>query len=119
MERNSRAAGRLTFKCNVEGIAVITDEERLGTSGREAVIEVEDNGCGMSAEFIRDELFKPFRTSKGAGYGIGAFESREYVRENGGRMNIQSETGVGTTVTIRLPAIGLADGLISTDAVAT
>jgi len=81
-------------------------EVRLGTSGREAVIEVEDNGCGMSAEFIRDELFKPFRTSKGAGYGIGAFESREYVRENGGRMNIQSETGVGTTVTIRLPATG-------------
>lgn len=144
VERNTRAAGRLTFKCNVEGIAIITDEERLGavmahvidnaldaidddgmievrlgTSGREAVIEVEDNGCGMSAEFIRDELFKPFRTSKGAGYGIGAFESREYVRENGGRMNIQSETGVGTTVTIRLPAIGLADGLISADAVAT
>ena len=71
---------------------------RLGTSGREAVIEVEDNGCGMTAEFIRDELFKPFRTSKGGGYGIGAFESREYVRENGGRMDIKSEPGAGTTV---------------------
>lgn len=144
VERNTRAGGRLTFTCDIDGIAVITDEERLGavmahvidnaldaidddgsikvrlgTSGREAVIEVEDNGCGMSADFIRDELFKPFRTSKGAGYGIGAFESREYVRENGGRMNIQSETGVGTKVTIRLPAIGLADGLITIDPATT
>ena len=91
-------------------------EIRLGTSGREAVIEVEDNGCGMSPEFIRDELFKPFRTSKGSGYGIGAFESREYVRENGGRMNVQSKLGVGTVVTIRLPAVGLTGGLAGDDA---
>ena len=77
------------------------------------MIEVEDNGCGMSPEFIRDELFKPFRTSKGAGYGIGAFESREYVRENGGRMDVQSNLGEGTIVTIRLPAVGLTGGMAS------
>jgi putative PEP-CTERM system histidine kinase len=144
VERNTRAGGRLSFACEIEGIAVITDEERLGavmahvidnaldaidddgrivvrlgTSGREAVIEVEDNGCGMSAEFIRDELFKPFRSSKGEGYGIGAFESREYVRDNGGRMNIQSEPGTGTTVTIRLPAIAMAEGMITNDPATT
>jgi signal transduction histidine kinase len=48
-----------------------------------------------------------------------AFESREYVRDNGGRMNIQSEPGTGTTVTIRLPAIAMADGLISNDPATT
>ena len=98
VERNTRAGGRLSFACDIEGIAVITDEERLGAviahvidnaldaidddgrievsrgmSGREAVIEVEDNGCGMSAEFIRDELFKPFISSKGEGCGILGF----------------------------------------------
>ena len=136
VENNTRAGGRLKFDRDVKGIVVVTDEERLGsvmahvidnaldsipdngtveirlgTSGREAVIEIEDNGCGMSPEFVRDELFKPFRTSKGGGYGIGAFESREYVRENGGRMDVQSKLGAGTIVTIRLPAVGLTGGL--------
>jgi putative PEP-CTERM system histidine kinase len=139
VENNTKAGGRLKFDRDVKGIVVVTDEERLGavmahvidnaldsldgdgggveirlgTSGREAVIEVEDNGSGMSPEFIRDELFKPFRTSKGSGYGIGAFESREYVRENGGRMDVQSKLGAGTIVTIRLPAVGLTGGLVS------
>ncbi|MGB0630943.1 MAG: XrtA/PEP-CTERM system histidine kinase PrsK [Alphaproteobacteria bacterium] len=135
VEHNSRADGRLSFEDDVAGIAVVIDEERLGAvmahvidnaldaiegdgsiavrlgaSGSEAVIEVEDNGCGMTAEFIRDELFKPFRTSKGGGYGIGAFESREYVRENGGRMDVESEPGSGTKVTIRLPALSRTGG---------
>ena len=55
----------------------VDDDGRIevgrGMSGREAVIEVEDNGCGMSAEFLRDELFKPFRSSKSEGYGIPGF----------------------------------------------
>lgn len=79
---------------------------RLSSIGREAVIEIQDNGSGMDADFVRDELFRPFRSSKGGGYGIGAFESREYVREQGGKLDVESEPGVGTTVTIRLPAIG-------------
>lgn len=144
VENNTKAGGRLRFDRDVKGIVVVTDEERLGsvmahvidnaldaldddgqveirlgTSGHEAVIEVEDNGCGMSQEFIRDELFKPFRTSKGAGYGIGAFESREYVRENGGRMDVQSKLGEGTIVTIRLPAVGLTGGMASDSAAQT
>lgn len=134
VERNSRSNGRLNFTSAADGIAVVIDEERLGavmahvidnaldaidddgrvsvrllSSGREAVIEVEDNGSGMDADFVRDELFKPFRSSKGGGYGIGAFESREYVREQGGRLEVQSEPGVGTKVTIRLPAIGMTE----------
>ena len=132
VKHNTRANGRLSFESNVSGIAVLIDEERLGAvmahvidnaldaieddgtirvrlgaAGGEAVIEVEDDGCGMTAEFIREELFKPFRTSKGGGYGIGAFESREYVRENGGRMDVESEPGSGTKVTIRIPALSL------------
>jgi len=134
VDRNSRANGRLHFSSDADGIAVVIDAERLGAVmahvidnaldaidengsvqvrlgavGQEAVIEVEDDGCGMDADFVRDELFKPFRTSKGSGYGIGAFESREYVREQGGRMDVRSARGAGTTVTIRLPAIGLPE----------
>lgn len=81
---------------------------RLTAFGSDAVIEVEDNGKGMEPAFVRDELFKPFKTTKNGGYGIGAYESREFVHELGGRMDVESELGKGTTVRIRLPAIGVA-----------
>jgi signal transduction histidine kinase len=78
---------------------------RLTAQGGDAVIEVEDNGKGMEAEFVRNEMFKPFKTTKAGGYGIGAYESREFVRELGGNLDVVSAPGRGTTVRIRLPAI--------------
>ena len=58
---------------------------------------------GMSPEFIRERLFKPFQTTKQAGMGIGAYESFQYVQELGGRIDVQSEPDKGTEVTLRLP----------------
>ena len=69
------------------------------------MIEVEDSGVGMDEEFIRNELFRPFRTTKSGGYGIGVFESREFVHEAGGRMDVISTLGVGTIIRISLPAM--------------
>ena len=58
----------------------------------------------MSESFIRDKLFKPFESTKGlTGMGIGAFESREYVRQLGGDISVISEEGKGSCFTIRLP----------------
>ncbi|WP_448579711.1 XrtA/PEP-CTERM system histidine kinase PrsK [Thermaurantiacus sp.] len=68
-----------------------------------AVITVRDRGHGMSATFIRDELFKPFRSSKEGGFGIGAFEAREIARAHGGRIDVASKPGEGTRFTITLP----------------
>lgn len=68
------------------------------------VISVEDNGTGMSETFIRTRLFMPFETTKGlSGMGIGACESREYVRTLGGELEVESTPGQGTTVHISLP----------------
>jgi len=75
---------------------------RLSDDGR-AVIEVSDHGKGMSTEFIRDQLFKPFRTTKPSGMGIGAFESQQYVSELGGRILVDSAVGRGSRFTIYLP----------------
>ena len=50
----------------------------------QARVEVGDTGHGMTQEFIRDRLFKPFQTTKTTGMGIGAYESFQYVRELGG-----------------------------------
>lgn len=70
-----------------------------------AVIEVSDHGIGMSAEFVRERLFKPFQTTKANGMGIGAYESRQYVAALGGNIEVQSEPGVGTKVRVVLPAL--------------
>lgn len=70
---------------------------RLDLRGRQAIVEVEDNGPGMDSEFIRGRLFKPFETTKGlSGIGIGAYESREYVRALGGDLTVQSTPGKGS-----------------------
>jgi signal transduction histidine kinase len=68
-----------------------------------AAIEVIDSGCGMSPEFIRTRLFKPFHSSKAGGFGIGAFEARELIRAMGGRLEVESREGLGTRFRIRLP----------------
>jgi len=66
-------------------------------------IEIVDNGSGMDALFIKDRLFRPFETTKGnAGMGIGVYESREFIRSLGGKIQVESDVGVGTTFTIEL-----------------
>ena len=74
--------------------------DRLGSQAR---VVVSDTGQGMSKEFVRDRLFKPFQTTKQAGMGIGAYESFQYVQELGGTIDVQSEPNQGTTVTLLLP----------------
>ena len=68
-----------------------------------AIIEVIDSGAGMSPEFIRTQLFKPFHSSKPGGFGIGAYEARELVRGMGGRLDVESREGLGTRFIVRLP----------------
>lgn len=71
-------------------------------AGRVRVV-VEDNGCGMSPEFVRERLSRPFQTTKASGMGIGVFETRQYLEEIGGTLRYDSEVGAGTRVTIELP----------------
>lgn len=73
--------------------------------GDKVCVEVADTGVGMDKEFIRDRLFKPFDSTKGlAGMGVGAFESREYIRSLGGDVLVDSQLGVGSIFSILLPA---------------
>jgi putative PEP-CTERM system histidine kinase len=66
-------------------------------------LEVEDDGCGMSPEFVRGQLFKPFQTTKAEGMGIGLFETQQYLHELGGRILVDSEPERGTKITVFLP----------------
>ena len=69
----------------------------------EVHIEVGDNGVGMSEEFVQTRLFKPFSSTKGSGMGVGSYESAHYVRELGGRIQVQSRPAEGTVITVLLP----------------
>jgi len=75
---------------------------RLKKMGKEIVIEIQDTGQGMSEKFIKERLFRPFESTKSAGMGIGVFESREYVQELGGRLEVTSTESIGTTFQIIL-----------------
>lgn len=76
----------------------------LGQENDELKLTITDTGTGMSAEFIRDRLFKPFDTTKGnAGMGIGAHDAQNFVQQQQGCLEVESEIGFGTTFTIRLP----------------
>jgi len=68
-----------------------------------AVIEVADSGVGMTPEFVRDRLFKPFQTTKATGMGVGVYESSQYVTGLGGRIVVESTPNVGTRVRVVLP----------------
>ena len=74
---------------------------------RSVIVEFSDNGCGMDAAFIEQELFRPFRSTKEEGFGLGAYQCREYVRELGGDIEVISSLGSGTNVRVILPTAGL------------
>ena len=66
-------------------------------------LAVGDTGAGMSEDFVRNKLFRPFSTTKHSGMGIGSYESFQYIRELGGSMNVESQVGQGTVITVLLP----------------
>ena len=78
-------------------------EIRLGRQNRQVIVEINDSGCGMTEDFIRDQLFYPFVSTKVAGMGIGVFETREYLQLLGGRMEVASQPGAGTCFKMILP----------------
>ncbi len=74
------------------------------TDGEMVHIAVTDTGEGMTPQFIRDELFQPFHTTKSSkGMGIGAHQVREFVRRAGGRVTVQSTPEEGTCFEFTLP----------------
>ncbi len=68
-------------------------------------IEIIDNGPGMSPEFVRDRLLRPFQTTKSDGVGLGLFTANEIVRHHRGTVRIHTRPGEGTVVQLAFPSI--------------
>ena len=79
---------------------------RAHAEGEYVVIEVVDRGVGMTEEFIRERLFRPFQTTKPQGMGIGMNESFQYVSAIGGRIEVESVASAGTRFRLWLRAAG-------------
>lgn len=78
---------------------------RTSTDGREAKIEIQDTGGGISQEHM-GKLFTPFFTTKGKGKGVGLGLAVAYgiIQRHQGKIEVESEEGKGTTFTIMLKA---------------
>jgi signal transduction histidine kinase len=76
----------------------------------QVTVEVGDTGAGMSEEFVKTRLFRPFSSTKGSGMGIGTYESQQYIRELGGSIDVDSTPGRGTRLTVRLPVFEVQQG---------
>jgi putative PEP-CTERM system histidine kinase len=77
---------------------------RIESGAGRVRVSVDDQGAGMTPQFIAKELFRPLRSTKGAGMGIGAYQAKETMRDLGGDIEVSSKVGKGTTVTLLLPS---------------
>jgi len=77
---------------------------RIEDGGGRIRVNVDDQGAGMTPQFIAKELFRPLRTTKGKGMGIGAYQAKETMRDLGGDIEVSSKVGKGTTITLLLPS---------------
>jgi signal transduction histidine kinase len=87
-------------------ITIAVDNEHAGEArqGEFVRLSVTDAGCGMPPE-VRERVFEPFYTTKdvGKGSGLGLPQVYGFVQQSGGRIEVLSRVGSGTTVTMHLP----------------
>jgi signal transduction histidine kinase len=83
-------------------VSVRTTLEKRGRRSF-AVVEVEDDGPGMPADFVRRRLFRPFQTMTPGGVGLGLYTARRILRHHRGDVEVRSAEGAGTRVRLLLP----------------
>jgi signal transduction histidine kinase len=125
---DARLPDTLVVVCEPERIEnvienlVINALEAMGTKGGRLTVEageteadrvffsVADTGAGMTQEFIRTRLYRPFSTTKPKGIGLGLFTCREIVESHGGRLEVESRVGAGTRFRVVLPSTLFSSG---------
>jgi putative PEP-CTERM system histidine kinase len=90
------------IEASPQGIPVLVE---VGQDETHVSIQVIDWGSGMTPEFIRDDLFKPFSSTKMNGFGLGVHEARLLITGMDGTLDVRSAPGKGTCFTISLPLI--------------
>ncbi len=70
------------------GVSIETD-----ISDKTVCMRVRDNGCGISDDFLRNHIFKPFRTTKEKGLGIGLYQCKQIIEAHNGIIGAESIAG--------------------------
>lgn len=102
---------RCAFNCAIENAleamgGVGTLVVSTATSrGKRVTVEIADTGPGMSPEFVREQLFRPFATTKQHGMGLGAYTFRQVAALHGGSVRIVSKPGQGTRARFHFPVL--------------
>ena len=90
------------LEASADGAAVKID----ASAGKNTLqIAVLDQGSGMTQQFVNEELFRPLKSTKRGGFGIGGYQVRELMRDLGGDVIVESTVGKGTCVTLSLPLV--------------
>ena len=90
----------------LEASAVGTAVKIDASAGKNTLqIAVLDQGSGMTQQFVNEELFRPLKSTKRGGFGIGGWQVRELMRDLGGDVTVESTVGEGTCVTLSLPLV--------------
>ena len=71
-------------------------------------VTVTDSGPGMSEAFVRERLFRPFATTKRQGWGLGLYQCRSVIKSHGGKVQVDSHPGLGSSFRVTLPAAPIA-----------
>ena len=97
--------GSIALCCTAETLDARQSARLQLPSGSYVCVEVRDDGCGMDAT-TRIRVFEPFFTTKrpGQGTGLGMAMVYGFARQSGGTVDIMSEPGHGTSVTLWLPS---------------
>jgi putative PEP-CTERM system histidine kinase len=94
--------GHIGIELHIEGVG------RNGGAANDelwSVIAVSDDGPGMDPAFVDQKLFQPLNSAKPAGFGIGAFQARQLIREMGGKLDVDTCLGKGTRMIVRMPLV--------------
>jgi len=90
------------FEAGAEGTIVQIRTDR-DDNGRQAIVEIIDNGPGIAEELLPDVLFEPFKTSKDGGSGIGLWQVKRVAASLGGSVSAENRLEGGARFVIRLP----------------
>lgn len=96
-----------TLAIKAENLTLEAQNKALLTPGEYVMLSFADGGCGISKE-DQKKVFDPYFTTKPGGSGLGLASVHSIIRKHGGRIEVRSVAGKGTTVTVYLPSLGVA-----------
>jgi PAS domain S-box-containing protein len=103
---------RVVFNVLLNALDAVAPDGRVtvraasdGATGR-VILDVEDDGPGLATAYLRNELFRPFRSTKPDGLGLGLYQAKCILESHGGTLTVANrEDGPGARVTIGLPGV--------------